>query len=631
MITFFRNISESWFVKALLALITVSMMGLFGLGSMTSMWGKEQTAIRVGNATVKGQELLRSVDTETKKIAAMTGNRTYISIGDAVKMGVLDKVIQNDINSLLYQQIADDMGLIASDAAVGNYIVNNQNFQTITGSFDRALLMAYLQQMQMSEQMFTSALQEELSRKHLTDAIEAVIAVPEVLSDKMYGYVNEARDIDVILVPSTAVKVNSTPDKDTLQAYYESMEDQLYAPEYRTVSVLKLTPDKVAADIQVDDAVLKQMYEEKQALYSKPERRRVEQILVDSEEKANELFALLTDKNFAQIAKDKAGQETVDLGWLEKNGVVEEVGDAVFNAPVNQVLKPVQSMFGYHILIVRDVQAAEKTPFAAVKDDLKKAVQAEKAYDILYAKSKQLDEALGEGLALSDAAARIGMTTEKAVSIDAGGMDKSGKSASLPTDLVQEVFLSKAGDATSLLDYQNGFIVAEVQEIEPVYLKPFDAVQKELKAEWLKDEQKKQAPAFADTVLNAAQKDKALKTVALFYHLDEKTLDGVKRADVTDLPADVVVRLFNAKQGDIELIPLADGDYVVAQIKKITPADATDSVSKATLNLALQRQMVASVVDEMMAFYADKEKVQVNQAVIEETFAPYMKGDNADK
>ena len=154
MITFFRNISESWFVKALLALITVSMMGLFGLGSMTSMWGKEQTAIRVGNATVKGQELLRSVDTETKKIAAMTGNRTYISIGDAVKMGVLDKVIQNDINSLLYQQIADDMGLIASDAAVGNYIVNNQNFQTITGSFDRALLMAYLQQMQMSEQMF---------------------------------------------------------------------------------------------------------------------------------------------------------------------------------------------------------------------------------------------------------------------------------------------------------------------------------------------------------------------------------------------------------------------------------------------------------------------------------------------
>ena len=625
MITFFRNISESWFVKGLLLLITISMMGLFGLGSMTSMWGKEQTAIKVGSSTVKGQELLQSVEKETKRIAQMTGNRTYLSISDAVKMGLLDKVIQNNVASLLYQEIADDLGLIASDQAVGNYIVNNANFQTITGTFDRSLMMAYLQQMQMSEGMFVKALQEELTRKHLTDAIDAVISVPTLLRDKMYTYLYETRDIEATLLPTEAVKVTAKPDKETLQTYYEAMEEQLYAPEYRVVSILKLTPEKVASNIKIDDDTLKAMYEERKEMYTKPERRRVEQIMFDTEEKATALYEELTADNFAQIAKEKANQDNVDLGWVEKRGVVEEIGEAVFNAPINKVLPPVQTPFGYHILIVREVEASEQTPFEKAKLDLIKAVQAEQAYDLLYAKSKQLDEALGEGLSLSEAANRIDMMVDKAIAIDASGVDKDGKNSELPTELVQDIFLSKKGDATALHDYQNGFIVAQVLDIEQVYLKPFDAVQKELKDEWTKDQQKKLAPEFAQKVLDTARKDKNLKTIALFHHLENKDLKDVKRADIDDLPADIVSRLFEAKQNDIQLIELGDNNYVIAQVKKITPADKDDEMAKVNLDIKLKQQMGASVVDEILATYADKEKVQVNQAVIDETFQPYMK------
>lgn len=624
MIIFFRNLSENWLVKILMFLVAVSMAGLFGLGSMTGMWGRDQSAVVVGNSSIKGQEILQTTEKEIKRISKITNGQTDMTIKEAYNNGVVDRVIKDSTNSLLYQSMMDDLDLTASDQAVSNYIVNNPLFQTMTGAFDRTIVNAYLQQMQMSEQAFAHALREELARKHLTEAIKAIVVPPQMLKEKMYDYLYETRDMDTLLISPESVKITQKPDKETLQAYYDSMEEQLYAPEYRTITLLKMNLNDVLKDIKVDDETLKQMYEEKRDLFSKAEQRRVEQILFDDEEKANEVYAELTSNNFATIAKEKANQENIDLGWIEKRGVVEEIGDAVFAAPVNEVLPPVKSIFGYHILIVREVKAAEEKTFEQVKDDLIKAVQSEKAYDLLIKKAKQVDEALGEGLSLADAAKRANFTLSDPIVIDAGGADKKGKASELPAGLVQEIFLSKKGEATSLHDYQNGYIVAQVDDIKASYLKPFDAVQDELKAEWVKDQQKKQVADFARKVLVAAQKDKLLKTVATVYHLDEKSFDEVTRTDIGDMSSENIEQVFNAAQGDIRLIELPENHYLVVLIKKIQPADKEDVASKASLQVDLKQKMTEGVMDEFLAYYYQKEKVKVNQNVIDETFRPYL-------
>ena len=132
------------------------------------------------------------------------------------------------------------------------------------------------------------------------------------------------------------------------------------------------------------------------------------------------------------------------------------------------------------------------------------------------------------------------------------------------------------------------------------------------------------APEFAQNIFDAVQKDKALKSVALFHGLDEKPLTNVKRMDISDMQADVVARLFNAKENDIELVDMGNGDYVIVQIQKTIPADKEDKAAQLSLSMELKNQMVASVVDEVLAHYANKEKVEVNQAVINEAFAPYV-------
>ncbi|MBP5534045.1 MAG: peptidyl-prolyl cis-trans isomerase [Alphaproteobacteria bacterium] len=625
MIELFRKIGESWIGKILAILIIIGFFGV-GLGpTISALLERSQSAIVVGSSSIAGKELLQQTEKEVNNLMKLTGNRAQITIKDAVSNGMLNKVIKNDINSLLYQSMEDDLDLVASDQAVGNYIVNNPLFQTATGTFDRSYMMAYLQQMQMSEQAFVRGLREELARKHLTEAIKAVVIPPQLLKDKMYDYLYETRDVNMLLLSPNSIEIKTKPDKETLQSYYDSMEDQLYAPEYRKINLLKMTMDKVMKNVVVDDETLKQMYEDRKDNYTKAEQRHVEQILLKDEQQANEIYSELTADNFASVAKEKADQDDVDLGWIEKKNVVEEVGEAAFDAKVGQVLKPVKTVFGYHILIVREVKPAEQTTFEQAKEELTKIVQAEKTYNLLVEKANSLDEALGEGIPLENATKRIQMTLDESIWIDANGVDKKGKESGLPVSLVQEVFLSKKGNSTALYDYQDGYIVAEVQEIEPSYLRPFDEVQEELKTEWVKDQQKKEMPDFAQKILVGAQHDKLLKTVALVYHLTEEDLEEVKRSDFADLPAKAVEQLFNAKQNDILLLDdSANDEYWVAQIKKVQPADKTDEVAQMNFTIDLKQKMTDTLTEELLTYYGQKEGVKINQAVIDETFKPYM-------
>lgn len=620
-----ENFRDSYITKVILLLVALSMGGLFGLGSITSMWGKKQDAIVVEHSVVKSQELVRQMDKDVRRAASMTGGT--LTMKQAIQNGALQQKVQTTVDSLSFQLFADKMGLIASTDAVGNHIINNQAFQTITGAFDRSMFRAYLQQMQMSENEFIAALQEELARKHLTDAIDAVMATPDTLTNLMYRYTNEARDMDSVLIPLSSVRVEGKPDADTLQAYYDAMEDQLYAPEYRRVTVLKLTPDKVAAQIPVSDEDLKEMYDARQDVYATPETRRLQQVFLQDEQKAQTLYKELTSKNFEKLAKEKADQtdEQTNLGWVAKNGIATELGEIAFDAKIGEVLPPVQSEYGWHILIVRDIKAATQTPFEKVKDELKKTAQAEKAYDILYENSKKLDEALGEGKTLAQAAELIGLKVEDVGFIDASGADKKGQSVNLPVELVQELFMSKENEPSRLIDYQNGYLVGQVEAIEPVYLKPFDTVQDTLLAEWKSDMQKKNAPEFAQSVYNAALKDKSLKSVALFYHLEEKPLKDVRRVDMATMPADVVAQLFNAKAGAFELVKISDTDYAVVKVNKIIPADMEDSVEKRLLGYQLKQQTTAALTTEMLRDFQRQIKIVEDWDVINQAFEPYMR------
>ena len=82
-------------------------------------------------------------------------------------------------------------------------------------------------------------------------------------------------------------------------------------------------------------------------------------ILVDSEDKCLELKAEIEGgADFADVARQHSscpsGRQGGELGTFGPGQMVKEFDEVVFSGELNTVLGPVQTQFGYHLLMVTE-------------------------------------------------------------------------------------------------------------------------------------------------------------------------------------------------------------------------------------------------------------------------------------
>ncbi len=84
-------------------------------------------------------------------------------------------------------------------------------------------------------------------------------------------------------------------------------------------------------------------------------------ILVKTEEEAKNLYEEIKGgKDFAQAAKEystcPSGRNGGDLGFFPKGVMVKPFEDAAFSLPVGKLSQPVQTQFGWHLILVTDIE-----------------------------------------------------------------------------------------------------------------------------------------------------------------------------------------------------------------------------------------------------------------------------------
>ena len=89
------------------------------------------------------------------------------------------------------------------------------------------------------------------------------------------------------------------------------------------------------------------------------EEVRASHILVQTEEEANQLYEEIKGgKNFADVAAMvslcPSGASGGDLGYFGKGVMVKPFEDAAFSLEVGELSKPVETQFGWHLIMVTD-------------------------------------------------------------------------------------------------------------------------------------------------------------------------------------------------------------------------------------------------------------------------------------
>jgi peptidyl-prolyl cis-trans isomerase C len=132
----------------------------------------------------------------------------------------------------------------------------------------------------------------------------------------------------------------------------------------------------------IPEADLKKEYEQIKAQMGDKEFK-VKHILVEKEDEAKDVIAQLQKGGkFDELAKarskdpgskDRGG----DLDWNAPGGFVKPFADAMIATPKGKfTATPVQTQFGYHVIMVEDVRDAKVPPFDEVKPQLQQRLQA---------------------------------------------------------------------------------------------------------------------------------------------------------------------------------------------------------------------------------------------------------------
>ena len=138
----------------------------------------------------------------------------------------------------------------------------------------------------------------------------------------------------------------------------------------------------------ITDEQLKKEYEQRVAGTNTKELK-ARHILVKTEAEAKAIIAQL-DKgaDFAKLAKEKSSDSSAkeggDLGWFNPNQMVKPFSDAALALKKGEYTKkPVQSQFGWHVIMLEDSRSPQVPSFDQMKDRVRNFMQQKLSQDFI--------------------------------------------------------------------------------------------------------------------------------------------------------------------------------------------------------------------------------------------------------
>ncbi|OOE79842.1 peptidylprolyl isomerase [Salinivibrio sp. ML198] len=397
-----REGTNSLAVKIILSLIIFS-FAFAGVGSYLA-GGSNPPAATVGDKEISRAELDRAYQNERARMQQQAGEQFNQLLGNPeyvkrFRQNILDRMI----NDLLLEQAASELGLRVSDAQVKAAIRAMPQFRQ-GGQFNNDRYQAALRQTGMSADEFANYMRTDLMRQQLVNGLQGSGFVLPSELENLYRLEAQSRQVRTITLPVADFAEQVSLTDDELEAYYQANRDDYIQPRMVKVAYVELTGEGLANEVQISDEAIATYYQENQSQYGSQERRKVSHILIEgtgdeAKAKAQQALERLNQgAAFAALAKEMSddtfsAEQGGSLDWIEPDVMDPAFEKAAYAlSEKGDVSGLVQSDFGYHIIRLDDIDPADVTPLAEVKDDIRTELQQARAADRFYAQSTTLAE-----------------------------------------------------------------------------------------------------------------------------------------------------------------------------------------------------------------------------------------------
>ena len=484
---------------------------LWGVGDVTTgLIGGSDKAISAGDESKSPAEVAIQFDRTRRSFMPNA------SLGEALQTGLLNEVAGALARDVVFRAEASDLGLTVTREMQRRVVASEQAFQDEFGEFSEGRFMQVLGNAGFTEEDYLKQVDSTLRREQLLFAISAGIGQPESMARTLTAYELERRSAKLISIAVDPSNI-ADPDESVLGEWYESVSASYDAPALRSARVGSLSPDMFAAEMQISDADIAAAYDARLDEFTTPETREIRQMVFDDAAAAQTAFDRVeAGEAFADVAADMLGwtADDVALGTVSKADLDGPLGEAAFGLALNEVVGPVESVFGQHLLTVSKINEGGNQSLEDVSDAIRTTLRAEAAVDLIYDKVNELEDVIASGATLDEAMAAVGGRVDRLVDVDRNGLTIDGTAVEGDAgDLAQDSLVLElvwTGDIDELSVIQEGaddmfFVVEATGETAP-RARPLDEVRSRVITDWKRGEAIKAARAEATVLASTPEK-----------------------------------------------------------------------------------------------------------------------------
>lgn len=491
-----RTASTGWLGRLVMTVVMGTLIvsfAIWGIGDIFRGFGAHVLA-KVGKTEITIESFRQSWNDQLQQISRRVGHP--VSPADARAMGLDQQLLGRLVGDAALDQQARELRLGISNEAIAESITADPAFRGLSGRFERQQFEGMIRQAGYNEQRYIAEQRKVSLRRQITESIAGAVPLPSTMAEIVHRYDGETRAIEFITLDAAKSAVPA-PSDDTLKSYYESRKVLFRAPEYRSLAIIDLSPDKAAQWVDIPEAEVRKVYEDRRSRFTtdaqkaqtfeqlapsiKEElvRSRARTEVLDRHDKIEDARA--GGATIVETAK-KLGLDLIEIEAVDRSGrdpSGAELNDipnkndllaGAFAATVNAEIEPISVNGGYVFYEVLKVTPSRERSYDEVKDKVAARYVDEEAGKALTTKVDALLAELKSGTKLVDIATREGVTVKTANDIQ-----RQKPSTAIPPKVAEQVLRAARGTARSAQGIDpTERIIFRVTDITPPKVKADD-------------------------------------------------------------------------------------------------------------------------------------------------------------
>ena len=396
---------------------------LWGIGDgSTGLIGGSDKAISAGKQSLSPREVAIEFDRTRRNYLPNT------TIEAAVQGGLLNEVIGTMSREVLFRAESHDLGLTVTRAMQRDAVADEASFQDELGQFSEERFVQALANAGLTEQDYINRVDNTLQRQQLITPIASGLRYNLGLAKIVAAYELQKRTVKLTSYLFRPESIEAPSDA-TIEKFFLENKSSYEAPRLRSAVIGSLSAAAIAEGITVSDAEIRSAFDDRLDEFRTPETRDIRQMVFDNEANAIKARQLLDNgEDFSAVASSILNWSEADtnLGKVTRAALDGDLAAAAFAADAGAIVGPLQTAFGFHLLLIDTITAGGVTQLNDVRDEIISTLRAEQAIDVLYDKVNLLEDALGSGDTIEEAIDKVGGSLDIAAGIDRQGQTIDG-------------------------------------------------------------------------------------------------------------------------------------------------------------------------------------------------------------